>query len=102
MKHHNQKSNNAVVFSQWTRKTYAIFASLKKIVNIVRLSIDTCFALLFKNKFILSMLNFNTKADSSESETKDNKNYMPQWFTILLLDLGILSFDESYWFRKHK
>lgn len=33
-----------MVFSQWSRKSYAVFASLRMVVKIARLSMDICVA----------------------------------------------------------
>lgn len=43
-----QKYTDIVIFSQWSRKSYAVFASLKKVVRIACLSIDICQSSLMK------------------------------------------------------
>lgn len=95
MKHQYQKTNNTIVFSKWTRKNYAVFASLKKVVNIVRLSLHTCFSLLSKNEFILRLINEGENIEVSNSKPNDDRAIFSQWFIILLLDLGLISLDES-------
>jgi hypothetical protein len=42
MKGMNHISKKQIVFSQWSRKRYAIFASLGKVVKIARVSVDIC------------------------------------------------------------
>ncbi len=60
---HTVKSNikisqKSLVFSKWSRKNYAIFASLKRVVKIARLSVDICSSSLKKNaSSILVILN---------------------------------------------
>lgn len=95
MKYQYQKTNNTVIFSKWTRKNYAVFASLKKVVNIVRLSLHTCFSLLSKNEYILRLINEGENVDTSNSEPNNDQAIFSQWFIILLLDLGFISLDES-------
>jgi hypothetical protein len=65
---HNNK--NVLVFSQWSRKTYAIFASLKRVVNIAHLNIDLCESALLKSS---SDVPFFTLFDFREDEL-DNLN----------------------------
>jgi hypothetical protein len=102
MKLQNQKPNNTVVFSKWTRKNYAVFASLKKVINILHLSIHTCFSLLVKNKFILRLLN-QTK-NFEISNTNCNKEQIPfsQRIIILLLEMGIISIEEALYLTQEK
>lgn len=38
----NKISKVVIIFSKWSRKNYAIFSSLKKVVNIARLTVDIC------------------------------------------------------------
>ena len=95
MKHQYQKTNNTVLFSKWTRKNYAVFASLKKVVNIVRLSLHTCFSLLSKNEFILRLINEGENVEVLNSEPNEDQIVFSQYFIILLLNLGVISLDES-------
>lgn len=57
-----------IIFSQWSRKNYAVFASLKKIICIARLSIDLCSSSLFKVPASIRLLSF---LDISDSEIDD-------------------------------
>ena len=50
MEHNYQISAKSLVFLRWSRKGYAIFSSLKRVVKIARLSVDTCMASLRKTK----------------------------------------------------
>ena len=62
-----QRSREVVVFSGWSRKAYAIFASLKKVVRIARLSIDICLMSLLKNPSVVQFMDiFNTEKDEPE------------------------------------
>ena len=61
-------SNKLAVFSKWSRKNYAIFASLTKVVKIARLSIDICDLSLKK---ALSTVFLNKQEVNDESEYDD-------------------------------
>jgi len=37
-----------MIFSKWSRKNYAVFSGLKKVIHIARLSVDICRVLLMK------------------------------------------------------
>lgn len=51
--HTNKKR---IIFSRWSRKNYAIFASLNRVVNIARLSVDICVTSLLKTNTLISSL----------------------------------------------
>lgn len=62
-----QKNREVVVFSGWSRKAYAIFASLKKVVRIASLSIDVCIMSLLKNPSVVQLMDiFNAENDDTE------------------------------------
>lgn len=66
-----------IVFSQWSRKSYAVFASLKRVVNIAHLSIDLCKSALLKSSsviqfIILTRLYENGIADLDSYESIEN------------------------------
>lgn len=79
-----QAHKNIIVFSQWSRKSYAVFASLRKLICIARLSIDLCSSSLFKVPAIVRLLSLlgisDVDDDTSISEQLEN----------LLLSLEIL------------
>ena len=67
--HTNQKIPNRVLtFSQWSRKNYAIFVSLKKVIKIARLSVDLCVTALLKGKSSNSQFNFKLEFDKPDEE----------------------------------
>lgn len=57
-----------MVFSKWKRKSYAIFASLHRVVIIAHLSIDTCVCLFSKIKQLLSIEIGDSDVTVSEKE----------------------------------
>lgn len=96
MKYQNKKSNNSIVFSKWTRKNYAIFVSLHKVIKIARLSIEICISFFRKNQSVLCLLNQGTSIDISENDSKEKETLFSEWFMVLLLELGLITIDESY------
>lgn len=49
----NQIATRSLVFSKWSRKAYAVFISLKRVVNIAQLSVDICTVSLLKIKSLI-------------------------------------------------
>ncbi len=49
-------NNDVVIFSRWSRKSYAIFQSLKKVISIARLSIDICESSSFKKSSFVHLI----------------------------------------------
>lgn len=93
MLQNKQINKNVVVFSQWRRKSYAIFASLKKVVNIAHLSIDISNSSLLKNPAVIRLLNLfnievNENNDCDISELLDNS-------PLLLSALPIISTNND-------
>ncbi len=96
MKTQLQISNNSVVFSKWTRKSYAIFSSLKKVVKIAQLSIDV-FKSSFTNLPVLSALLNNIESDEIANEDScDSENHFTVLFNELLVALGLVKFEKAY------
>jgi len=48
--------NSRIVFSQWSGKNYAVFASLGKVVNIAVLSVDICVQAVKKCSSVINSL----------------------------------------------
>lgn len=94
MKYQYKKSNNIIVFSKWTRKNFAIFSSLHKVIKIARLSIDICISSFSKNQSVLCLLNQGISMDISENDSKEKEAFFSEWFMVLLL--GLITIDESY------
>lgn len=63
-----QIKKSVVVFSQWSRKGYAIFASLKSVVKIGCLTIDLCESALSKSS---SSIQFVSTVGCDENESMD-------------------------------
>lgn len=65
--------SDILVFSKWSRKSYAIFVSLRKIVVISQLSIDVCKSFLLKNVELLNFLGFNEEENDESLEFDINE-----------------------------
>ncbi len=61
--------NKPIIFSKWSGKKYAIFASLHRVVNIARISIDICKASLLKSNTLNSLINLFEKDNLEEEDT---------------------------------
>lgn len=66
MKNKRIVKSKGIVFSCWSRKNYAIFASLKRIVKIAFLSVDICIKALAKNALMLSFRDLVFVSDITE------------------------------------
>jgi hypothetical protein len=65
-------SQKQVVFSQWSRKRYAVFASLKKQVKIGHLSVDLCNASLKKSVDLILQI-FRCPAGDEDLDQQQEK-----------------------------
>lgn len=72
MRCRNKISGSYLVFSKWTRKRYAAFASLGKLIKIARLSVDTFKSLLSENKPIQLLLDTENNKDEVFNEALDD------------------------------
>jgi len=64
-----QVQTDIIIFSQWSRKSYAVFASLKKTVRIACLSIDICQSALLKVPAVICLLTLLGISDIENDET---------------------------------
>lgn len=62
-----------IVFSRWSRKGYAVYASLRKIVIVAQLSVDMCKAALQKNSSVIQLLSNFCIADINTEEFELNE-----------------------------
>lgn len=96
MKHQFKISKHSIVFSKWTRKRYAAFASLGKLVKIARLSVDAFKSLLTQNKPIQLLLGIGQKNDElDEEDYMEKSTLLEEVFTQLLLALKISCSKET-------
>ena len=80
----NNLFHNQVVFSQWSRKSYAIFASLHRVVKIARLSIDVCNSALLKTisgiqffmDYLMDIENQDVESDDLDAVELCNLQYL--------------------------
>ena len=81
-----------IVFSKWSRKNYAIFSSLKKMIKIGRLSIEICDKALLKPGTINNLIFFKGAEEISNTETDKQNSDLSEQFRILaqLLLKGIV------------
>ncbi len=80
-----QIHTDVIVFSQWSRKNYAVFASLKKVIRIARLSIDICQSSLLKTPTVIHLLSL---LGLSNIENDDTNTY--EQIDNLLLSFAVM------------
>ncbi len=99
MKFNKKISLKSLVFSKWSRKNYAIFASLKKVVKIARLSVDICASSLKKNAssiiVILNNIAEEIKPEEDELELELLTIESPAFRAALLCNFNSESLDKS-------
>jgi hypothetical protein len=83
--------SNRIVFFQWSRKNYAIFASLQKVVNIAQLSVDICKTSLLKSNTLISLFNLSADDNIKEKDTLLEEIIDNQQFLQLLPIVAINS-----------
>ncbi len=96
MKSQNKNSDTLLVFSRWTRKNYAIFASLHKSINIARLSVSICKYSFSKNQSLLRLANRGLGIDTTENDFEEKDILFSDWATIL----GLVTADTYH--KKNK
>lgn len=90
MNHQNYISSNVVFFSRWSRKNYAVFASLGKHVKIGVLKVDICQKALLKGLVDIISISKNTKGteeDESEVNIADQSILQLSFFVLLILSV---------------
>lgn len=68
-----QANINYIVFSRWSRKSYAIFASLRKVVVIAQLAVDICVSALQKNETVIQLLSIFNDEEAYSTEVDINE-----------------------------
>lgn len=63
------RNSPSLLFTRWTRKSYAIFASLGRVVHIGRLSTDLCDSSLRKSGCSLRKNSHQSAIDGADSDT---------------------------------
>ena len=100
---------NSIIFSRWSRKNYAIFASLGKVVKIARLKTDVCILALEKSAAItnntanLEGLHENYLFDSEENERLGELSYNYKFhlvFGLVAFLLNIFLSPYSIYYKK--
>lgn len=95
MKSLRKNQNTILVFSRWTRKSYAIFASLHKAINIARLSVNICKYSFSKNQSLLQLASQGLGIDTSENDLEEKAILFSAWITILGL-ITADTYDSKY------
>jgi hypothetical protein len=95
---YKQVFSDVVVFSQWSRKSYAVFASLKKVVSIGHLSIDICKSSLLKSATLIRLLN-TFSADNSDTDEYDI-NELLENASLLLAELPLISAKNDIYIQE--
>ncbi len=83
MKSLSKNPNTILVFSRWTRKSYAIFASLHKAINIARLSVSICKYSFSKNQILLRLTSRGLGIDTTENNFEEKAILFSKWTTVL-------------------
>ncbi len=95
MKNERNSSITYLIFSQWSRKNYAIFASLRKVVKISSLSVDICNSSLRKNISIQSTQDFEALYSGTEKE-QEEKLSLPETILLLIFNMRFISPVDIY------
>ncbi|MDP3431926.1 MAG: hypothetical protein Q8T04_03035 [Bacteroidota bacterium] len=95
MKDQKNKSKYNLVFSEWKRKDYAVFASLHKVIKIAHLSVDICIASLRGNKSVIRVHDQLSGSSANEKELYQEKEGLPDWLTGLLLKFDIITIEKD-------
>ncbi len=89
MLQYSKANTNILVFSKWSRKSYAIFASLHKVVIIAQLSVDICRTSLLKNRAVISLLNWVVNKGEKINDRVPDDLQETQQNLVLLLAVAI-------------
>lgn len=95
MKDQKNKSKYNLVFSEWKRKDYAVFASLHKVIKIAHLSVDICIASLSGNKSVIRVPDQLNGSSANEKELYQEKEGLPDWLTGLLLTFDLITIGKD-------
>ena len=80
MKQNRTIRNQQIVFSRWSRKSYAIFCSLGKTVKIARLSIDICRMAMMKSAVLKELQQLFASPKNHQDDATEQE---PQPLTLL-------------------
>ncbi|MBX2844275.1 MAG: hypothetical protein KTR26_21085, partial [Flammeovirgaceae bacterium] len=98
MKSKNLISPACVVFSRWTRKSYAVFASLNKVINISRLAVEICVTSFCKIPSVLRFTNQETQkeGDFTALDLDEESSAFSLWLIELFVSAGLIKIDFSF------
>jgi hypothetical protein len=107
MNQRNYIASEQLVFSKWSRKNYAVFASLGKQVKIGVLKAYICQKALLKGLVDIITISKNTE-DTEENESEvniaDQSNLQLSFFVILVLSVfnlnSVISSQENFCLKK--
>lgn len=91
----NPIHTDTIVFSQWSRKSYAVFASLKKVVRIARLSIDICLSSLLNVPAVICLLSLLVNSAEEDDNTAIDEQYVNLQLSLAVMPL-ISTHKETY------
>ena len=86
MKQNRTIRNQHIVFSRWSRKSYAIFCSLGKTVKIARLSIDICRMAMMKSAVLQEMQQLFASPKNHQNDTTEQEPQplpLLQWMLLV-------------------
>lgn len=90
-----QTKSSQVIFSKWTRKAYAVFSSLNKVVNIAQLSVDISTKAMMKYENLIKASGFCTRINDDDSENEEELYVLLSLECLLLSNLNTLNTEES-------
>jgi hypothetical protein len=90
----NTKSSG-IVFSKWSRKGYAIFSSLSKVVKIARVSVDISISSFGKNHIILSLFNRDENNTSLKDLFEDESKCLYDLLVMIFPEPGVITIESS-------
>ncbi|MDG5798802.1 hypothetical protein QA597_00325 [Marinilabiliaceae bacterium ANBcel2] len=95
------ENRDVVVFSRWSRRSYAIFSSLKKTIHIAQLSFDVCEASLLKNNRVISILQ-KVGFAKDDDIVKDDDDFFNFWELVLFFELLFVDRDIEVYISRYK
>lgn len=95
-KNHLIQSSNEVRFRRWTRKNYAIFAGLNKIISIGRLALSICETTFAKAKLTSLESGISVSDFATDVKAKEEKELVIQELLFEQNNIITISADAVY------
>lgn len=95
MNHHRTIKSGVVVFSQWSRKDYAVFSSLGREVKIGRVSVDISRVSLLKTAVIKELSLTDSYLPSKKENQDDEEQLLPADQLLLMMLMPELLISDN-------